>query len=194
MHRNALFAVAVAFGLLHLANSILVLETTGTLTAASLSTLGLGVGVSTTTAAAATALAGVGALAAAGVILAAKAASSNGKRSVNSCFPVNNADLFITLAANSDKLGCGMRLVCELEATPDEALSHEERLILGIFGRSPAPVNFDQLNTPKAGFQYAAFVGAKASSISECAATFNQCPFDRATMIEAFQKSGTNGL
>nr|XP_027223891.1 uncharacterized protein LOC113816066 [Penaeus vannamei] len=194
MHRNALFSVAVAFGLLHLANSILLLDATGTLTAASLSTIGVGVGVSTTTAAAATALAGVGALAAAGVILAAKASSSNGKRSANSCFPVNNPDLFITLAANSDKLGCGMRLVCELEATPDEALSHEERLILGLFGRSPAPVNFDQLNTPKAGFQYAAFVGAKAASVAECASTFNQCPFDRATMIEAFQRSGTNAL
>ncbi|XP_063588179.1 uncharacterized protein LOC134765444 [Penaeus indicus] len=194
MHRNALFSVAVAFGLLQLANSILLLDTTGTLTAASLSSIGVGVGVSASTAAAATALAGVGALAAAGVILAAKASSSNGKRSASGCFPVNNPDLFITLAANSDKLGCGMRLVCELEATPDEALSHEERLILGLFGRSPAPVNFDQLNTPKAGFQYAAFVGAKAASVAECASTFNQCPFDRATMIEAFQKSGTNAL
>ncbi|XP_066939819.1 uncharacterized protein [Macrobrachium rosenbergii] len=197
MHRNTLFALALALCALHMVNSVLILESSGVaslaIPAVTLTTGTLGVGV-TSSAAAAAALAGVGALAAAGVIVAARAASGNGKRSAPTCLPVNNPELFITLAANSDKLGCGMRLVCELEATPDEALTQDERLILALFGRAPLPVNFEELNTPKAGFQYAAFVGSKAGSPSECASVFNACPFDRATMIEAFHRSGTNAL
>lgn len=173
--------------LLPLAEAIILLETTA---ATAATTYGITIGSG---GAAAAAVAVAGALVLGGLALVA--ASNRGKRDVGAqCLPANNPDLFITLAANSDRFGCGLRLVCELEATPDEALSHEERLILGLFGRSPAPVNFDQLNTPKAGFQYAAFVGAKAASVAECASTFNQCPFDRATMIEAFQRSGTNAL
>lgn len=188
MHSTSLLVLAVACGLLHLASGILLVDSTGALTAATI-TLG-----TTTTAATTAALAVGGALAAAGVLAAARAASSRGKRAAPTCLPVSNPELFITLAASSDKLGCGMRLVCELEATPDQALSHEERLILGLFGRAPAPVAFDQLNTPKAGFQYAAFLGAKAASPAECASTFNQCPFDRTVMMRAFQNNGTNGL
>ncbi|XP_042210812.1 uncharacterized protein LOC121858434 [Homarus americanus] len=189
MHRNTFFALAVACGLLHLTSCIFVLETTGTLTAATIS-----LGAASSTTAAAAAFAGVGALALAGVLVATQAASSKGKRSAPTCLPVSNPDLFFTLAANSDKLGCGMRLVCELESTPDEALTHQEKLILGLFGRTPVPVNFEQLNSPKASFQYAAFVGAKAASPAECAKTFNMCPFDRVTMIKAFQKNGINSL
>lgn len=33
-----------------------------------------------------------------------------------------------------DRLGCGMRLVCELSATPNAVLMDDEKLILGIFG------------------------------------------------------------
>jgi hypothetical protein len=33
-----------------------------------------------------------------------------------------------------DQLGCGMRLVCELSASPAEALFDDERLILELFG------------------------------------------------------------
>jgi len=33
-----------------------------------------------------------------------------------------------------DQLGCGMRLVCELSATPDASLMEDEKLILQLFG------------------------------------------------------------
>lgn len=195
MHRFTLFGLTIAFGLLSLVHSILILESTSSaLTAA---TLTLGVSATAASAAAtAAAFAGLGALALAGVLVATQAASRSGKRSAPSCLPANfnNPDLFLTLAASSDKLGCGMRLVCELESTPDEVLTNEERLILGIFGRSPKPVSFDQLDSPKSGFQYAAFVGAKASNPNECATIFNKCPFDRVTMIKAFNRNSTNGL
>ena len=51
-----------------------------------------------------------------------------------SCFGITNPELMFVLAANSDQLGCGQRLVCELEATNDEELSETERLILQLFG------------------------------------------------------------
>lgn len=33
-----------------------------------------------------------------------------------------------------DQLGCGLRLVCELAATPDDSLLEDEKLILELFG------------------------------------------------------------
>lgn len=51
-----------------------------------------------------------------------------------SCAPFDNPEMYFTLAANGDFLECGRRFVCELEATPDENLAHEELLIRNLFG------------------------------------------------------------
>lgn len=75
----------------------------------------------------------VGALVLGGLVLAG--AGSRIKRDVPShCLPTSSPELLLELAASSDKLGCGLRLVCELEATPDGALSTDELLILNLFG------------------------------------------------------------
>lgn len=120
--------------LLPLAHTVLLLET-GTAAATS-STIGITLGTTGSAAAAASLGAAalvVGALVVGGVIFAG--AHNHFKRDVSSyCLPTANPDLFLDLAARADETGCGMRLVCELEATPDEALSRDELLILNLFG------------------------------------------------------------
>ncbi|CAL4062225.1 unnamed protein product [Meganyctiphanes norvegica] len=196
MHRNTLFACVIAFGCLNIVNSIILETGAATLglgLAASIPTLTLPtltLGAAAANAVTLGAVAGVAGLAAAGLLAAAGAAGSK-KRSVDSCMPFANPDLFFTLAASSDKLGCAQKLVCVLEKTPDELLSDSEKLILNLFGRAPAPVKFDELNTPKSSFQYAAFVGANNG---DCVATFNLCPFDRDTMMQAFAAASVNQL
>merc|ERR1739838_316155 len=111
MHRNTIFACAIAFGLLNLANTIIV-ETGASalgLGLASLSTISLPTLTLTGTAASAASLgavAVVAGLAAAGVLVAAAALAGSKKRSVDTCMPFQNPDLFLALAAGSDKLGC----------------------------------------------------------------------------------------
>ncbi|XP_064100922.1 uncharacterized protein LOC135211519 [Macrobrachium nipponense] len=169
----------------------------GSATAASATTAGVALGAATASAAAGAigVVAVAGALIVSGVIAAAAVANRRGKRDTAgagaepTCLPMNNPDLFIALAASSDTIGCGMRLVCELEATPDELLSREEHLILGLFGRQIKPAPFSELMSPKAGFQYAAFVGANAKNVSECASVFDLCPYDRRAMMELFNAS-----
>lgn len=48
------------------------------------------------------------------------------------------------------------------------------------------PVTFSQMKHGKASFQYAALVGERAEDVAECARVFDQCPFDRATIMGAF--------
>ncbi|XP_037783376.1 uncharacterized protein LOC119579546 [Penaeus monodon] len=174
----ALLPLAIV-ALLPFAEAIILLETSA---ATAATTYGLTIGSG---GAAAAAVAVAGALVLGGIALVA--ATNRGKRDVGAqCLPANNPDLFITLAANSDRFGCGLRLVCELEATPDEQLSQDEKLILSLFGRHVKPATFSQLNTPKSGFLYAAFVGSNAKNVSECAEVFDQCVFDRETIMKAF--------
>lgn len=120
--------------LLPLAHAILLLET-GTAAATS-TTIGLTLGSTGGAAAAATLGAAalvVGALVVGGVVLAG--AGNHFKRDVSGyCLPAASPDLFLDLAARADQAGCGLRLVCELEATPDEALTRDELLILNLFG------------------------------------------------------------
>merc|ERR1712215_143922 len=187
MHRNTLFACTITFGLLNIANSIIVetgASALGLGLAASLPTLTIPTLTLTGTAASAASLGAV-----AGVAGLAASAVGSKKRSVDNCMPFQNPDLFFTLAAGSDNLGCAQKLVCLLEKTVDEQLSESEKLILNLFGRAPAPVKFDELNAPKSSFQYAAFVGANNG---DCVDVYNRCPFDRVTMMQAFASLSAN--
>ncbi|KAK3868523.1 hypothetical protein Pcinc_026086 [Petrolisthes cinctipes] len=182
----SIVATLAVVAVLPLAHAVILL-TSGT-AATTATTIGLTLGTGGTGAAAAVA---VGAAAVVGALvlggLAATAASGRHRRSTASlCLPTNNPDIFLTLAANSDQLGCGLRLVCELEATPDEALTQEERLILNLFGRTVKPVTFSEMKSSKSGFQYAALVGSQANTPSECAKVFDQCPLDRQAIMGAF--------
>ncbi|XP_050714932.1 uncharacterized protein LOC126997728 [Eriocheir sinensis] len=183
------FPIILTMGLIALlpaAQTILLLET-GSAVATS-STIGITLGSTGGGAAAATlgtAALVVGALVVGGVVLAG--AGNRFKRDVsNYCVPAGNPDLFVDLAARADQAGCGLKLVCELEATPDEALSRDELLILNLIGRHVKPPTFSQMKNGRASFQYAALVGERAEGLTECSQVFDQCPFDRAAIMGAF--------
>lgn len=121
--------------LLPLAHAVILIGSAAT--AATTSSVGITIGTigSSSAAAAAAATLGASALVAGALVVGGLALASRHKRDVSSyCLPSTKPDLFLDLAARADQAGCGLRLVCELEATPDEALSRDEQLILSLFG------------------------------------------------------------
>jgi len=154
-------------------------------------TLGLATtGVTTLTAAnSALAVAATGAAAVVGALAAGALLDGHHryKRDIGSvCSNFDNEELLFILAANSDQLGCGQRLVCELEASKDTELSTVEQSIVELFGRNPRPLKASQMHKPKSLYHYAAQVGSKASSSEECAEVFDLCPLDRAAIMDAY--------
>lgn len=125
----SIVAPLAVVAILPIAHAIILLESTAAATA---TTVGLTIG-STSAATLGAAAIVVGGLLAGAVLLAG--AGNRFKRDTSSfCLPSSKPELFLELAANSDRAGCGLRLVCELEATPDDALSTDELLILNLFG------------------------------------------------------------
>jgi len=162
-------------------------------TAAAGTTTAVTIGLATGTTAVNTALATVGVGAAAVVGALAAGALLEGhtrhKRDVSDrCGVFDNQELLFVLAANSDQLGCGQRLVCELEASEDASLNEVEHAILDLFGRNVKPLKASQMINAKSLYHYAAQVGSKASSTLECAEVFDLCPLDRAAIMEAYNK------
>jgi len=165
-------------------------------TAATGTTAAVTIGLTTTAINAATAVnaaAAAATLGAAAVVgaLAAGAISRGrrGRRDVSevSCAgAIENEELLFVLAANSDQLGCGQRLVCELEATEDQDLSSVEQSILSLFGRNVRPLKASQMLQPKSLYHFAAQVGAKASSPLECGEVFDLCPMDRQAIMAVY--------
>ncbi|XP_076069230.1 uncharacterized protein LOC143041287 [Oratosquilla oratoria] len=144
-----------------------------------------------------TAAGAVGAVTA--LTLGAKASLARGRQrrsaaaTAECLLPVSDPEVYFSLAADADPLGCGLRLLCEIEATPDHQLAADERLLLGIFGRTetiPATSAGKRTTTsPRAGFQWAAYVGSKVSDVSECTQLFGRCPFDRASIMDVFRRA-----
>ena len=115
----------VAVGLASFSEAIFIFETAAAGTAST---------VSVGTASGAAALAGVGGLVlGAGLVgvLALAASRRRGKRSVDEGL---KEDAVFNLVAASDAFGCAMKLVCLLEAKPDEGLTEDDTFILNIFG------------------------------------------------------------
>lgn len=120
---------AAVVALLPLAHSVILVSSGAAATSS------VGITLSSTGAAAAAGTLGAAALVAGALVLGGLALASRHKRDVSShCLPAANPNLFLDLAVHVDQAGCGLRLVCELEATPDEALSADELLILNLFG------------------------------------------------------------
>ena len=133
--------------------------TTTTGTAAAGAITGLSVGTAT--------LAGFGGIL--GVIGAgaalgglAAAATRRGKRAAVDQFTIGEEFLFNAIAAMDEK-DCGKRYVCELAATPIEALSQEELTSLLLFQTAPAIQN-----SGKAVFDEAVRIGAFSRSHQAC--------------------------
>jgi len=171
-----------------------VLATLIATTAGTTAAITLGLTTTALTTAQATTLAAVGTGAAA--VVGALAAGSllhrrRYRRDVEGnsvCTNFENEELLYVLAANSDQLGCGQRLVCELEASNDANLSFVEQSILELFGRNVKPLKASQMLNPKSLYHYAAQVGSKAEHVDECAEIFDLCPLDRAAIMETYSR------
>jgi len=173
---------------------------TTTATAGTAVTIGLAATTLTTAQATALAAVGTGAAAVVGALAAGSLLASHHRykrdtSSENTCTNFDNEELIFILAANTDQLGCGQRLVCELEASPDNDLSSVETSILELFGRNVKPLKASQMANPKSLYHYAAQVGSKAANIVECAEVFDLCPLDRVAIMQAYSKfAGANAI
>ncbi|XP_066939821.1 uncharacterized protein [Macrobrachium rosenbergii] len=103
--------------------------------------------------------------------LALKTAAGRGERAAASCLPFGSPELYFTVAANGDDLGCGRRFVCEVEAAMEDDLVGEELLIRGLFSRRPTA--FD--GTPAGVFAKAGALGA-TQGLEACARAFKPVP------------------
>lgn len=122
-----------------------------------------------------------------GAILGSAIASrgrSRGKREQVQCLPVANTELYFTLAANSDKLGCVQRFVCEVSARDEADLTEDERLFRDAFTSSHAP----GAGSAQSLFVRAASVGAKRD-LRLCADEYSKCPIDGKTLLREFNKA-----
>ncbi|XP_050702996.1 uncharacterized protein LOC126988686 [Eriocheir sinensis] len=127
----------------------------------------------------------VGALAVGAKLLVLKAKRRrHGREAAPSCVSFDNPEMYFALAANGDFLDCGRRFVCELEATPDENLAQEERLIRNLFGQDSVAVNSSAAEF----YAEAGRLGA-VEGMDACAATFSRCPFDRKTIFLEFKEA-----
>ncbi|XP_037783615.1 uncharacterized protein LOC119579802 [Penaeus monodon] len=170
---NGRLLIVLAFGavLVNFAQSIILLASgTAAATTVTVSAAGLAAGA-----------AAVGALAVGAA--AAVALARRGKREVSSCLPFSSPEIYFSMAANSDFLDCGRRYVCELEATADDKLAHEELLIRNLFGRSSSAIS----GVAGGFFADAGKVGA-VNGTAACAQTFSSCPFDRKDIYQAFRE------
>ncbi|XP_037080515.1 uncharacterized protein LOC119101320 [Pollicipes pollicipes] len=125
------------------------------------------------------ALAGVAGLAL-GAGLVGALALRRGKRSVAA---VQQTDLVLDTVAAADAYGCALKLVCLIESKPDEQLSAEDQLILQLFGRAPAALTEDEVDTPRKAYFYAAYLGTSQGKAA-CQKVFHACEASYGQMIE----------
>ncbi|XP_037080796.1 uncharacterized protein LOC119101635 [Pollicipes pollicipes] len=144
--------------------------------------LGTAVGstVAVGTALNAAALAGVGGLAlGAGLVGFAALAGRRGKRSVQDSA---KEETIFNLVSSSDSYGCALKLVCLLEAKPEEQLTADDQFILTIFGREPEAPTVEALKSARGAYDYAAFMGSKFGA-DACQKLFHTCSFEYEDMI-----------
>ncbi|XP_042858767.1 uncharacterized protein LOC122244863 [Penaeus japonicus] len=104
-----------------------------------------------------------------------------GKRELVQCLPVANTELYFTLAANSDKLGCVQRFVCEVSARDAADLTEDERLIRDAFASNLTA----EAGSAKSLFVRAASIGAKGEP-RLCVDEYSKCPIDGKTLLKEF--------
>ncbi|XP_042211520.1 uncharacterized protein LOC121858929 [Homarus americanus] len=165
-----LVTLALALGLLDQVTSTLIVGT-------------VGAGVAAGAAVLATGVAALGAVVLGAAVLGAK---RRGKREATQCLPFADADLYLSMAINSDSQGCTQRFMCEISSPDISDLTKEEQFIKDVFASN---LNTEE-NTPKALFARAAALGAKGGALV-CAEEFHKCPFDRKILMQAFLKAQT---
>ena len=127
----------------------------------------VGVGAAT----AGVALAGVAGLALGAALVGGLALSRRGKRDVA---VQQQTDMVLDMVAAADAYGCALKLVCLVESKPEEQLTAEDKLILQLFGSSPAALTEEQVNTPRKAYFYAAYLGDSQGK-DACQKVFHTC-------------------
>jgi hypothetical protein len=120
--------------------------------------------------------------------IAYRASENREKRSVNAemeATALAKIDRYFTSVSDIDADDCGKRLVCEIEALPEEGRTYEEKLIAGLFGDN----NVIDPASAKAEYDLAAYLGATTQSKIACARRYHKCPVDRKTIMQALHKS-----
>lgn len=81
-----------------------------------------------------------------------------------------------------DQLGCGMRLVCELAATPSAELQEDERLLLTLFGQGTKT----EKKSGKFSYTYAEALG-RSGNVDACLKTYSSCPYPSNQIMAAIR-------
>ncbi|XP_071527840.1 uncharacterized protein [Panulirus ornatus] len=102
----------------------------------------------------------------------------------------NAIDILFAAAGSLDhQTNCGLRLVCELAATPVDQLADDEALIMSLFGRESI-LNHDHINSPITPFQLAVFLGQQSGSATTCANTYRRCPYTSRQVMDILGYNG----
>ncbi|KAF0291347.1 hypothetical protein FJT64_010501 [Amphibalanus amphitrite] len=117
------------------------------------------------------ALAGVAGLALGAALVGGLALSRRGKRSVAA---QQQTDMVLDMVAAADVYGCALKLVCLVEARPEQQLTAEDELIVQLFGKELAALTEEQVSTPRQAYFYAAYLGS-AQGADACQAVFHTC-------------------
>ncbi|CAL4109075.1 unnamed protein product, partial [Meganyctiphanes norvegica] len=101
--------------------------------------------------------------------------------------------LFSSAAALDSDTNCGLRLVCELAATPADQLAADERLIMSLFGAQEL-VSIDSVNGAIAPFQLSVFLGRQSQDASACSNTYSKCQYNSNQIMDILRKNGNGQI
>merc|ERR1711887_12248 len=189
-------AITLVAALLQVATPIILVSSTAAATTATIATLGITVSNPALAAVGAGAVL-LGAAGLAGAAIGSLAGRRRGKRALTGVaddgFSVDAIDiLFSTAGALDRETNCGLRLVCELAATPENQLAADEALLMSLFGDA-RPLSHDQINGPSTPFQLAVFLGRQSQSAATCATTYSKCQYNSNQIMEILRQNG-NGI
>ncbi|CAL4109078.1 unnamed protein product, partial [Meganyctiphanes norvegica] len=101
--------------------------------------------------------------------------------------------LFSSAIALDSDTNCGLRLVCELAATPADQLAADERLIMSLFGAQEL-VSIDSVNGAIAPFQLSVFLGRQSQDASACSNTYSKCQYNSNQIMDILRKNGNGQI
>merc|ERR1711887_418499 len=190
-------AITLVAALLQVATPIILLSSTAAATTATIATLGITVSNPALAAVGAGAVL-LGAAGLAGAAIGSLAGRRRGKRAIDGVaddgFSVDAVDiLFATAGALDRETNCGLRLVCELAATPENELAADEALIMSLFG-DQVPLSHDMINAASTPYQLAAFLGRQSQSAATCANTYPKCQYNSNQIMDILRQNGNGQL
>ncbi|CAG7729672.1 unnamed protein product [Allacma fusca] len=86
-----------------------------------------------------------------------------------------------------DELGCGLRLVCELSAVPQDSLQEDEKIILALFGGEEKLPDPYRATRGKLSYAYATLLGKAANDPQVCQKVYGKCPHQGEQIMEVLR-------